>query len=134
MLIPFPHPPPLSAEQGAGLLGEMDVGLSSSWALTPSSCPWVQSALFLALGCVSPQSCIFIPAAGTDVLTHLHWHTHTAHPLALPPGAGLSHTLHADAALGYHSPLPPTSLPETHTSMPIIPRESLTQEKSYREV
>lgn len=94
--------------------------------LHPAAVPGSQSPLFL--GHMGPQSCSSIPA-GTDALTALHWHTHTARPLGSLLELGLA-TAHAEAALGYHSPLPPTSHPETHTPMPTHPRESLTQEKS----
>lgn len=63
----------------------MDISICTVWVsptaglLHPVAVPGCQSPLFLALGHMSPQSCSFIPAAGTDTLTHTCTGAHTEH-------------------------------------------------------
>lgn len=114
---------------------EMDVSTCTVWVsptaglLHPVAVPGSQSPLFLELGPVSPQSCSFIPAAGTDALTHTCPGTHTEHT----PWAGLSHTAREEAALGCHCPLPCSTHRDTHTHQCPRTPESPSSRKRVRE-
>lgn len=140
MLILFPHPTSLSVwagwrcAGGDGCLHMYSVGPSNSGLLHPGYVPGSQSPLFLALGHVSPQSCSFIPAAGTDPLTHTCTGTHTQSTPTGPPSWNWAWP-HSSCRSCSGLPLSPSFHlnprdTQRHTPMSTHPRESLTQEKS----